>query len=43
MSYTSSFRIQPSMTIDRETIENTIAIMFEVFDTMEAKNIKELS
>jgi 4-aminobutyrate aminotransferase-like enzyme len=42
MSYTSSFRIQPAMTIDRETIENIIALMFEVFDTMEEKNIKEL-
>jgi 4-aminobutyrate aminotransferase/(S)-3-amino-2-methylpropionate transaminase len=42
MSYASSFRIQPAMTIDKDTIETIVAIMFEVFDTMEEKNIKEL-
>jgi 4-aminobutyrate aminotransferase-like enzyme len=31
MSYTSSFRIQPAMTIDQETIDTIVTIMFEVF------------
>lgn len=42
MSYASSFRIQPAMTIDKDTIENIVAIMFEVFDNMEERNIKEM-
>lgn len=42
MAYSSTFRIQPAMTIDQDTIENIIAIMYEVFDVMEEKNIKEI-
>lgn len=42
MAYAPSFRIQPAMTIDRDTIENIVAIMYEVFDLMEEKNIKEI-
>jgi len=36
MAYASSFRIQPSMTIDRETVDNIVAIMNEVFDHVAA-------
>jgi 4-aminobutyrate aminotransferase/(S)-3-amino-2-methylpropionate transaminase len=32
MSYASSFRIQPALTIDEETARNGIAILAEVFD-----------
>lgn len=42
MSYSSSFRIQPSMTIDSGTIDNVIKIIYEVFDLVEEKNIKNL-
>lgn len=42
MAYSPTFRIQPAMTIDQDTIENIIAIMYEVFDLMEEKNIKEM-
>ncbi len=40
MSYASSFRIQPAMTIDQDTIETIVAIMYEVFDLVEEKGIK---
>lgn len=43
MAYASSFRIQPAMTIDRGTIDNVVSIMYEVFDLVEEKNIKEIS
>lgn len=42
MAYTSSFRIQPAMTIDQATIETIVAIMYEVFDLAEEKNIKSM-
>jgi 4-aminobutyrate aminotransferase-like enzyme len=42
MSYASSFRIQPAMTIDRDTINNVLSIMTEVFNSVEAKNIKDI-
>lgn len=34
MSYASSFRIQPSMTIEEETIDSAVTILKEVFDDM---------
>lgn len=34
MAYASSFRIQPSMTIDRDTVEVVVEIMRDVFDEM---------
>jgi 4-aminobutyrate aminotransferase-like enzyme len=34
MSYDPSFRIQTAMTIDEKTIDNAVAILFEVFDDM---------
>lgn len=36
MSYTARFRIQPSMTIEQRTIDESIDIMTEVFDQMKA-------
>jgi 4-aminobutyrate aminotransferase/(S)-3-amino-2-methylpropionate transaminase len=42
MAYASSFRIQPAMTIDRDTIDNIVAIMEIVFDRVEAKRIKDI-
>jgi len=35
MAYTPSFRIQPSMTIDKDTINNVVEIMENVFQTVE--------
>jgi 4-aminobutyrate aminotransferase-like enzyme len=40
MSYASCFRIQPAMTIDKETIDNVVNIMIEVFNLVEVKEIK---
>jgi 4-aminobutyrate aminotransferase-like enzyme len=37
MSYDPSFRIQTAMTIDEKTIDNAVAILFEVFDEMAEK------
>ena len=34
MSYEHCFRIQPSMTIDRDTVDEAVAIITEVFDQM---------
>ena len=34
MSYEAKFRIQPSMTIDRDTIDESVSIIAEVFDEM---------
>ena len=34
MSYASSFRIQPSMTIDSSTIDQSVSILTEVYDLM---------
>jgi 4-aminobutyrate aminotransferase-like enzyme len=42
MAYAASFRIQPAMTIDRETIDNIMAVIIEVFDLAEKKGIKDL-
>ncbi|MDD4972738.1 MAG: aspartate aminotransferase family protein [Bacteriovorax sp.] len=42
MAYASSFRIQPAMTIDRDTIDNIVAIMQVVFDRVEEKRIKDI-
>ncbi|MDO9184299.1 MAG: aspartate aminotransferase family protein [Bacteriovorax sp.] len=42
MAYTSRFRIQPAMTIDKGTINNIIEIMVKVFDLVESKNVKEI-
>lgn len=41
MAYASSFRIQPPMTIDSETIDTIVAIMHEVFDLAEELRIKD--
>jgi 4-aminobutyrate aminotransferase-like enzyme len=35
MSYASSFRIQPAMTIDRGTVDEVVAILSDVFDAVE--------
>ncbi len=37
MAYDSRFRIQPSLTIDRATIDESVAILTEVFDDMKTK------
>ena len=34
MSYTARFRIQPSMTIEERTIDESIDILTEVFDEL---------
>lgn len=39
MAYTSSFRLQPAMTIDAETIDNMISILREVFDLVKKSHI----
>jgi 4-aminobutyrate aminotransferase-like enzyme len=35
MSYASSFRIQPSMTIDAGTVDEAVGILYDVFDIVE--------
>jgi 4-aminobutyrate aminotransferase-like enzyme len=35
MSYTASFRLQPALTIDEATAKNGLAILGEVFETVE--------
>ena len=42
MAYAASFRIQPAMTIDVGTVDNTIAILEEVFTLAEKENWKAL-
>ena len=42
MSYASSFRIQPAMTIDKDTIDTVVAIIFNVFKKVEEQKISEL-
>jgi 4-aminobutyrate aminotransferase/(S)-3-amino-2-methylpropionate transaminase len=42
MSYAASFRIQPAMTIDTATVDNTIAILEEVFTLADKENWKNL-
>jgi 4-aminobutyrate aminotransferase/(S)-3-amino-2-methylpropionate transaminase len=42
MAYAASFRIQPSMTIDERTVDNTIAILEEVFTLADKENWKNL-
>jgi 4-aminobutyrate aminotransferase-like enzyme len=34
MSYSAHFRIQPALTLDRETAANGVAILREVFDEL---------
>lgn len=42
MSYASSFRIQPAMTIDEATIGNAVSILGEVFAVVEREGIWKL-
>lgn len=35
MAYSASFRIQPAMTIDKDTIDNIVEVMISVFDKIE--------
>ncbi len=42
MSYSSSFRIQPAMTIDKDTIDNVVKIIYDVFDWVEGNRLKDL-
>jgi hypothetical protein len=37
MSYESTFRIQPAMTIDEQTVDNAVTIIREVFDWLRVK------
>lgn len=39
MSYAASFRIQPSMTIDTQTVDNAVQILTDVFDWAEREGI----
>lgn len=39
MSYVSSFRIQPAMTIDEKTVENAVAILYEALDFVAEKRL----
>jgi len=32
MAYTQRFRIQPAMTIDKDTVDSATAVLAEVFD-----------
>ena len=43
MSYAPCFRIQPSMTIDKDTIDNVLQIINKVFTMVEEKKIKEIN
>ena len=38
MAYSPSFRIQPALTLDRDTAGNAIAILREVFDAVKVRN-----
>ena len=40
MAYTSSFRIQPAMTIDNSTVDNAVEVLDEVFSKAENENWK---
>jgi 4-aminobutyrate aminotransferase/(S)-3-amino-2-methylpropionate transaminase len=42
MAYAASFRIQPAMTIDEATVDNTVEILAEVFALAEKENWKAL-
>jgi 4-aminobutyrate aminotransferase-like enzyme len=42
MAYASSFRIQPAMTIDRDTIDTIVNIMIDVFNSAENNGIKDI-
>jgi 4-aminobutyrate aminotransferase-like enzyme len=42
MSYASSFRIQPALTIDEGTVDHAVAILEEVFTLFERENGKAL-
>jgi 4-aminobutyrate aminotransferase-like enzyme len=39
MSYASSFRIQPAMTIDTATVDHSVAILSEAFDAIEREKV----
>ncbi len=39
MSYSASFRIQPAMTIDESTIDQSVAVLTEVFDFITAEGL----
>jgi 4-aminobutyrate aminotransferase / (S)-3-amino-2-methylpropionate transaminase / 5-aminovalerate transaminase len=39
MSYAASFRIQPALTIDRDTVDEAVGIMTEAFDAV-ARHVK---
>jgi 4-aminobutyrate aminotransferase/(S)-3-amino-2-methylpropionate transaminase len=41
MSYSAHFRIQPALTIDRETAANGVAILREVFDELKKSRLYE--
>ncbi len=43
MSYAASFRIQPAMTIDQATVDNTVSILEEVFTLAEKENWKSIN
>lgn len=43
MSYAPSFRLQPSMTIDTQTVDTCVAIMTEVFDLVERDQLYKKS
>ncbi|MEI8347130.1 MAG: aminotransferase class III-fold pyridoxal phosphate-dependent enzyme, partial [Pseudomonadota bacterium] len=40
MAYTSSFRLQPAMTIDQETLSNVADILEDVFTHFQQKGFK---
>ncbi len=42
MSYASSFRIQPAMTIDEATVDHAVAVLYEAFDAVEKEKIWQL-
>ena len=39
MAYTPNFRIQPAMTIDRDSISHCVAILYEVFDLIKDQKL----
>jgi 4-aminobutyrate aminotransferase-like enzyme len=43
MSYSPHFRIQPALTMDLGTARNGIAVLREVFDTLDAEELRRLA
>jgi 4-aminobutyrate aminotransferase-like enzyme len=41
MAYAPSFRLQPALTIDRETAESGVAVLREVFDLLKRERAWE--